>query len=138
MRHLLAEFRENLRMALSALASHKLRSSLTLLGVMVGVFSIILVMTAVRAMKNNIEKEMGSLGSRTFAITRFPTVNFDGPGGFMKYIRRKEINLQQGMRFKKAADFVPTVGLHTGFAKFTLTSRFAETPPNIPVEGATP
>jgi putative ABC transport system permease protein len=138
MRHLIAEFRENLRMALTALASHKLRSSLTLLGVMVGVFSIILVMTAVRAMKTNIEKEMGALGSRTFAITRFPAMNFDGPGGFRKYARRKEITLQQAMRFKKTATFAPYVGLHTGFGRFTLTSRFTETPPNIPLEGATP
>jgi putative ABC transport system permease protein len=138
MRRLPAEFRESLRMALSALASHKLRSSLTLLGVMVGVFSIILVMTAVRAMKNNIEKEMGALGSRTFAITRFPAVNFGGPHGFMKFLRRKEITLQQAMRFKKAAEFAPFVGLHAGFGSFPLTSRFAETPPNVPVEGATP
>ena len=35
---MLAELRESLRMALDALATHKLRSALTLLGVLVGVF----------------------------------------------------------------------------------------------------
>lgn len=138
MKRLLAELRENIRMALSALAANKLRSSLTLLGVMVGVFSIILVMTAVRAMKNNIEKEMGALGSRTFAITRFPVVNFEGPHGSMRYFRRKELSLQQGQQFQKVADFAPVVGLQSGFGSFTVSSRFAETPPNVPVEGATP
>lgn len=133
-----AEFRENVRMALSALAANKLRSALTLLGVMVGVFSIILVMTAVRAMKNNVEREIGALGSRTFAITRFPVVNFQGPHGFMRFARRKEITLQQGMQFKRAADFAPVVGLHSAFGSFAVVSRFAETPPNVPLEGATP
>ena len=41
------EFKENVMMALSAITGHKLRSALTLLGVMIGVFSIIVVMTAV-------------------------------------------------------------------------------------------
>ena len=52
---LLAEFRESFRMALSAVAAHKLRSALTLLGVLVGVFSIIVVMTAMRVMQSTIE-----------------------------------------------------------------------------------
>jgi putative ABC transport system permease protein len=78
-------------MALGAIASHKLRSGLTLLGVLVGVFSIILVMTAMRAMKNNIEKEIGQLGSKTFVIQRMPGVFFDGPEGFLKFLRRKPI-----------------------------------------------
>ncbi len=138
MKRLLAELRENIRMALSALAANKLRSALTLLGVMVGVFSIILVMTAVRAMKNNIEREMGALGSRTFAVTRFPVVNFEGPHGSMRYSRRKELSLQQGQQFQKIADFAPVVGLHSPFGSFTVSSRLAETPPNVPVEGATP
>ena len=67
-KHLLVELQESFRMALSALATHKLRSALTLLGVLVGVFSIILVMTAMRAMKNNIEQELGQLGSKTFVV----------------------------------------------------------------------
>ena len=43
-------------MAMNALMAHKLRSGLTLLGVLIGVFSIILSMTAMRALKSNIEK----------------------------------------------------------------------------------
>ena len=41
-------------MAIGSIASHKLRSALTLLGVLVGVFSIIVVMTAMRVMQANI------------------------------------------------------------------------------------
>ena len=46
-----AEFKESFLMALRALMTHKLRSALTLLGVLVGVFSIIAVMTAMRVLQ---------------------------------------------------------------------------------------
>ena len=84
-----AELRESVLMAVEAITSHKLRSGLTLLGVLVGVFSIILVMTAMRAMKKNIEKELGQLGSQTFVIQRLPQAYFGGPEGFRKFLRRK-------------------------------------------------
>ena len=138
MKHALSEFSESVSMALSALATHKLRSALTLLGVLVGVFSIILVMTAVRAMQNNIEKEIGSLGSKTFVISRFPGAYFGGPDGFVKFLRRKEITLAQALRFKRLADFAPNVGLISTFWNGEVVSRYATTPPEISVDGATP
>ncbi len=51
-----SEIRESFTMAIGAIASHKLRSALTLLGVLVGVFSIIVVMTAMRVLQSNIER----------------------------------------------------------------------------------
>ena len=98
MKHSISELTESFRMAMGALATHKLRSGLTLLGVLVGVFSIILVMTAMRAMKNNIEKELGSLGSKSFAIQRMPGAYFGGPEGFMKFLRRKAVSFSEAMR----------------------------------------
>lgn len=138
MKAALAEFRESFRMALTALATHKLRSGLTLLGVLVGVFSIILVMTAVRAMQNNIEKEMGALGSKTFVITRMPANHFGGPESWVKYMRRKEIALAQANQFKRLATFAPYVGFNVSFWRVELTSRYATTPPDVSIEGATP
>ncbi len=138
MKGLLAELRESLLMALDAIATHKLRSGLTLLGVMVGVFSIILVMTAMRAMQNNIEKELGQLGSKTFAIQRMPGAYFGGPEGFMKFLRRKEITYSQALAFKKKANFAPYVGLQATLFSLEVTSRYATTPPNVSVEGVTP
>ncbi|MCI0535381.1 MAG: hypothetical protein L0Z50_09135, partial [Verrucomicrobiales bacterium] len=67
-----AEIRESFRMALDSIVAHKLRSSLTLLGILVGVFSIIVVMTAIRVFQRNIESEMASLGTDTFQIQRWP------------------------------------------------------------------
>jgi putative ABC transport system permease protein len=131
------ELRENFFMAMSALAAHKLRSGLTLLGVLVGVFSIILVMTAMRAMKNNIEKELGSLGSKTFVMQKMPGAFFGGPEKFMQFLRRKTVTYAQAVAFKKKATFLPYVGLQATFWNGELTSRYAKTPPNVSIEGAT-
>ena len=124
-------------MAFNAIASHKLRSGLTLLGVLVGVFSIILVMTAMRAMKNNIEKEIGQLGSKTFVMNRMPGVFFDGPEGFIKYLRRKPITFAQANQFKAKQRLPAVVGFHTEFESKEASSRYAKTPPNVSIVGAT-
>src|SRR3982750_4144719 len=90
---LLGELRESFVMAMSALTSHKLRSSLTLLGVLVGVFSIIVVMTAMRVMQSNIESSIAELGVNTFAVQKWPGIYFGGHEGFEKFWRRKNLNL---------------------------------------------
>ena len=74
-------------MAMSALAGHKLRSALTLVGVLVGVFSIIVAMTAMRVLQNDVEKEMSQLGGQTFMIQKWPAVYFGGPEGCVAEIR---------------------------------------------------
>src|SRR6266850_3294994 len=92
---LFAELRESFSMAMNAFASHKLRSALTLLGVLVGVFSIIVVITAMRAMQSNIERELGQLGTHTFSVQKWPPIFIQGPDGWEKIMRRKIINMQQ-------------------------------------------
>src|SRR5258706_2986568 len=105
-----AELTESFRMAMGALAAHKLRSALTLLGVLVGVFSIIVVMTAMRVMQHDIEKEISQLGSQTFMIRKWPGIYFGGPDGFEKYWRRKNITFEQGEKLKERATLPVNVG----------------------------
>ncbi|MEO8350276.1 MAG: ABC transporter permease [Chthoniobacteraceae bacterium] len=137
-RHQAAELRENLLMAVSSLAAHKLRSALTLLGVLVGVFSIILVMTAMRAMQNKVEGDLGQLGSKTFVIQRMPGAYFGGPAGFMKYLRRARIDHAQAKRFEERATMASHVGMLSSFGSREITSRYGKTPPNVSIMGATP
>src|SRR6516164_11386561 len=100
---LIAEVRESFFMAMGALAAHKLRSALTLLGVLVGVFSIIVVMTAMRVMQTDVEREMSQLGGQTFMIQKWPAVYFGGPEGFEKYWRRKNITYAKGLHVQEKA-----------------------------------
>src|SRR5262249_17516834 len=95
---LAAELRESARIATAALGAHKLRSCLTLLGILVGVFSIIVVMTAMRVLQSDIEHKISRLGTQSFVIRKFPGIYFGGPEGFEKYFRRKNISLADGQR----------------------------------------
>lgn len=135
---LFAEAKESFFMAMSALQAHKLRSSLTLLGVLVGVFSIILVMTAVRVLQNNIQAELSQLGSHTFIVRKWPAVQFGGRRDWEKYWRRKNITLAQGRRVMEKATLAENVGLQTGVWSGEAISRYAQTPPNVGVVAATP
>ncbi len=135
---LLAEVRESFFMAMGALAAHKLRSALTLLGVLVGVFSIIVVMTAMRVMQNDIESHISQLGSQTFMIRKWPGIYFGGPEGFEKYWRRKNITLQQGERLQDKATLARAVGIETVFWGGQVESKYKKSPPTVQMFGETP
>jgi putative ABC transport system permease protein len=135
---LLVEFRESFFMAMGAVRAHKLRSALTLLGVLVGVFSIIVVMTAMRVLQNSIENQIGRLGSQTFMIQRSPGVVYDQPKGTGKIARRKNITLQQGLDFQERATFARSVGLQTAFWAGEIDTSHKKTAPDVQMLGETP
>src|SRR5438093_8715120 len=121
---LLAELRESVSMALAALAAHKLRSALTLLGVLIGVFSIIVVMTAMRVLKRNIESELSQLGSQTFAIQRWPEIQFGNQGDWEKYWRRKRVTFALGRAVAQKATLAASVGVEGSFWRGQVQTRF--------------
>jgi putative ABC transport system permease protein len=133
-----AELRESFRMAMAAVAAHKLRSALTLLGVLVGVFSIIVVMTTMRVMQSSIEAEISQLGSQTFMIRKYPVIFFTRPQGMEKIWRRKNITLEQGLRFQEKATFAKAVGVDTGFWGGQIETRYKRTSPDVQLFGDTP
>ena len=133
-----AEVKESFLMALGALAAHKLRSALTLLGVLVGVFSIIVVMTAMRVLQRNVERELSDLGSQTFQIQKWPGAYFGGPDGFEKFWRRRHITLPQGRQFAERVTLARSVGLEQNFWAGEAVSRFDQSPPDVRLLGVTP
>jgi len=139
LRTLGAELKESFFMAMGAVAAHKLRSALTLLGVLVGVFSIILVMTAMRAMQKKIEEDLNQLGGQTFIVQTWPALYFEGPEGLQKYRRRKRIDLAQGLEVERRASLALNVGLEDdGLAAGTMISRYAKSAPTVWLTGDTP
>jgi putative ABC transport system permease protein len=135
---LLAEIRESFLMAVNAIATHKLRSALTLLGVLVGVFSIIVTMTAMRVLKSNIEREITQLGGNTFSIRKWPALYFGGPEGFEKYWRRKNITLAQGRLVEERATLAASVGIESYFWAGQVETRYQKSAPMVQMLGETP
>src|SRR5215831_17334213 len=64
--------RDNLAECLSALRAHKLRASLTMLGLTIGVATLITVMTLVQGANVYVEQKIANLGTNVFRIGRMP------------------------------------------------------------------
>ena len=94
--------RESMRMTVEAIIQNKLRSILTLLGISIGVFSVIGVMTAIRTLETSIESGLNVFGTNTFFIQKTPAIQF-GPGSRSKYRNRKNIDYRQYELLKERA-----------------------------------
>jgi len=70
-----SEFVENLKVSLDTLRAHKVRSGLTLLGVVIGVTSVISVAAIIDGLNRFIAEKVEKLGSRTYFVGRFPPGN---------------------------------------------------------------
>ena len=137
--NLFSELREAFAMAINAIAAHKLRSSLTLLGILIGVFSIIVVMTAIRALQGNIESNMQQLGSDTFQMQRFPAIRVDDDSESMdKYFRRKRFYYPDAASIRERATLAKSVGVSADADVGAVASRFRKTNPSISFRGMSP
>ncbi|PAW93748.1 ABC transporter [Mucilaginibacter sp. MD40] len=79
--------RESFLFAYDALRQNKLRTMLSLLGVTIGIFTIIAVSSAVDTLRNNLQKSVNKLGSNSIYIQKWPWVgeeNFP----WWKYMQR--------------------------------------------------
>jgi putative ABC transport system permease protein len=94
-------FGEIIAMALNSLGANKLRSALTMIGITIGVFSVISVMTAIGALQNSIENGLSFLGSNIFQFAKYPA-NMSASGNVKKkYENRRNITYRQALHYHK-------------------------------------
>jgi putative ABC transport system permease protein len=111
---------ENIRQAFESLRANKLRSALTLLGIVVGVFSIIGVMTALGAFTNSVDSAISQLGGQTFTVKKMPSLQM-GASDWRKYLRRKPITYEQ-IKFVRDNTHLPlSVSAENTFAPLTVS-----------------
>jgi len=68
----LEQARENFLAAMETLRSSKVRSGLTVLGIVIGVSSVISMAAIIQGLNRFVQDRVESLGSRTYFLTRFP------------------------------------------------------------------
>ena len=88
--HLKNTIKESFRMAIESIRQNKLRSILTLLGISIGVFSVIGVMTAIRTLESSVNSQLDIFGTNTFMVQKAPAIQIHGPGN-NKIRKRKNI-----------------------------------------------
>ena len=87
------ELIEGFKIALQSLWANKLRSILTLLGVVIGVSSVIAVITLVNGANKFVATKISGYGSDTFTISKAPSVTFSGEE-YLRYQKRKRITTE--------------------------------------------
>ena len=132
------EFAELMKISLTAIRANKLRSALTLLGIVVGVFSIIGVMTAVRVLQSSIENGLSNLGSHTFQIQKFPALFVGGHDQWQKFRNRKDITIDQAEFVAERMTLAQYVGIEGWQWGQTVEFGKRKTNPNVNLCGENP
>jgi putative ABC transport system permease protein len=85
---------EGVRIALEAIVGNKVRAGLTILGVAVGVFVVVVISAAVHGINTSVAKDFESTGPTTFFVSRYP-ITFeacDGTEDTCKWLRNPPLN----------------------------------------------
>lgn len=126
-------FLEAFRMAWESLRGHKLRSGLTLLGMVIGVFAIIVSVTAVEVIDVYFKEKLQFLGSSTFSVTRTPPIQI---GNTDRSVRnRPSITYDQVERLEASMTLPVTISPMEDFVRTKVSYSDRETEPNVMVMG---
>ena len=104
--------KESFYMAIDAIRQNKLRSSLTLLGISIGVFSVIGVMTAIRTLESSVASGLNVFAANTFVIQKYPEIQIGRRD--KKYRNRKNIDYSQYRKLKERAKLPVLVSVSEG------------------------
>ncbi|MCD8739390.1 ABC transporter permease [Mucilaginibacter roseus] len=101
-------FRESFLFAYDALRQNKLRTLLSLLGVTIGIFTIIAVFSAVDTLRNNLQSSVNKLGNNSIYIQKWPWM-FGGDYPWWKFIQRPVPNMHDYEELKKRSQTAAAV-----------------------------
>jgi putative ABC transport system permease protein len=131
------KFSQIFLISVESISSNRLRTFLTILGVVVGIFSIIVIMTIITMLQNSIQNGVSDLGQNTFAIEKFPAIMTGGHSAWLKYRNRQDITLDDYYRLKDMLTSAKYVGAQDDWEGVVVKYKGQETNPNIDVIGIT-
>jgi putative ABC transport system permease protein len=131
---------ESFKMALTAIGAHKLRSVLTLVGIVAGVAAIISVMTGVSVVQSQMEAELSVLSNRTFQVMKFPMGGFNNNRNlnFREIARWPPLTMRHVHAIRERVSSVDLVGAELWQYNVRVSYRGESTEPVNMVCGGTP
>jgi putative ABC transport system permease protein len=126
-----------LLMSLKAIFSNKLRSTLTLVGIVAGVSSIIAVMTAISVVQGTMEQEMSVLGSQVFQVQKWPA-GFNSDAQRRRAMRRPPVTVENANAIREQVETVDLVGAEIWDFGLVVEYKGESTNPNVTICGGTP
>lgn len=112
-------FRESFLFAFDALRQNKLRTILSLLGVTIGIFSIIAVYSAVDTLHDNLQKSVNKLGNNSIYVDHQPWV-YDGEYPWWKFMQWPYPSLREFRELQKRSQTAKAISYEIGIANRTI------------------
>src|SRR3989440_1327769 len=129
---------EILKLALAAIWAHKLRSALTLLGMIVGVTAFVVVVSLIQGFNKYIDEKIAGIGSKSFSIQRFSFEDFKNIDTIAAAQRRnKELTLEDLEFLKERAALIDKIGAKARPQR-SQVKRDTKIVDEVPVDGAMP
>ena len=135
-------FYENLKMALDTLKSNKLRSFLTIVGVVVGVITVMLISSIISGINVAIEKQVESFGTRSIFLYKF-NIGFSHGRRSAEERMRKPLTFEDAEAIKGLASIetaVPFLDVSNNFfgSKVLVTGENGKSSSAVKLQGTTP
>ncbi|MFQ6609769.1 MAG: ABC transporter permease [Fidelibacterota bacterium] len=126
---------EYFRAAIYSLISHKLRSSLTILGIFIGVWAIVSMQSVVEGFDRSMRNMMAEFGTESFFVQKFPAVMIGH--NWRKYHRRKDFVYQDAYFLEDNSRFIRSASAYIANRAQTIKYKDKKTSPDVGVLGAT-
>jgi putative ABC transport system permease protein len=132
------KFVETLKLALAAIWAHKLRSVLTLLGMIIGVTAVVVVVSLIQGFNAYIDEKIAGIGSKSFTIQRFGFEDFKDIDTINAAQRRnKELTLEDYEFLRSRATLIDKIGAKARPQR-SQVKRGSEILDEVPIDGAQP
>src|SRR6185295_13361923 len=119
-------FTEALKLALAAILGHKLRSFLTLLGVIFGVATVIVVVSLVEGFNSYVDEKIANIGTNAFAVRKYSIDDFSSVEALNAARRRnRDLTLEDVEALRARGNAIREVGAKAdtaGDVKFGATN----------------
>jgi putative ABC transport system permease protein len=131
------KFIETLKLALSAIWAHKLRSALTLLGMIIGVTAVVTVVSVIQGFNSYFDEKVAGIGSSSFSIRRFSFDDFKDIDTIAAAQRRnKDLTLDEFDYLRERVQLIDKLGAGSNPTRAQV-KRGSEIIEDVPVDGET-
>ncbi len=104
--------RESFAFAMQAITANKVRTFLSLLGITIGIFSVISVLTVFDSIESKLRKNIEELGSNVLFVGKWPWAMGDANYAWWEYMKRPEVRLQEMEEIQKRSSLTDAAGYY--------------------------
>jgi len=126
-------FEEGLSLAWQTVRANRLRTFLTTLGIVIGVMSVIGMMSIINALDRYMTNTLSAIGGNVFWIQKYPAVQMGRLD--RKYLNRKDLKLEHAQAIRRSATEIAAVSAEIMIWGKQIRHKDLTTNPNVQVYG---